>query len=61
MESRKIVYRETGIVALGVAACAGVMVLVFALGGWYSLWCTSRCSAQHRKLLFYGDGHLPGC
>ena len=36
MESRKIVYRETGIVALGVAACTGVMVLVFALGGWYS-------------------------
>lgn len=28
MESRKIVYRETGIVALGVAACTGVMVLV---------------------------------
>ena len=36
MESRKIVYRETGIVALGVGACTGVMVLAFALGGWYS-------------------------
>lgn len=31
MESRKIVYHETGIVALGVTVCTGVMILVFAL------------------------------
>lgn len=36
MESRKIVYRETGIVALGVTVCTGVMILVFALLGKYS-------------------------
>lgn len=37
MESRKIVYRETGIVAIGVAACTAVMVLVFVLLGRFHL------------------------
>ncbi|MGN1016135.1 MAG: ATP synthase subunit I [Faecousia sp.] len=37
MESRKIVYRETGIVAIGVAVCTAVMVLVFVLLGKFSL------------------------
>ena len=31
MDSRKIVYRETGIVALGVAVCVAVMFGVYAL------------------------------
>lgn len=31
MDSRKIVFHETGIVAAGVVACSGVMVGVFAL------------------------------
>ncbi len=31
MDSRKIVYRETGIVALGVAVCVAVMLGVYAL------------------------------
>ena len=35
MESRKIVYRETGVVAVGVAVCTAVMMLVFALAGFY--------------------------
>lgn len=33
MESRRIVFRETGIVAVGVAVCTAVMLLVFALLG----------------------------
>lgn len=37
MESRKIVYRETGIVAIGVAACTAVMMLVYALLGRFEL------------------------
>lgn len=37
MESRKIVYRETGIVAIGVAVCTAVMMLVFALLGRFHL------------------------
>ena len=37
MESRKIVYRETGIVAIGVAVCTAVMMLVFALLGRFDL------------------------
>ena len=37
MESRKIVYRETGIVAIGVSVCTAVMMLVFALLGRFHL------------------------
>ena len=37
MESRKIVYRETGAVAIGVAACTAVMMLIFALLGHFDL------------------------
>lgn len=37
MESRKIVCHETGIAAIGVAACTGVMLLVFALLGKFDL------------------------
>ena len=37
MESRKIVFRETGIVALGVSLGAAVMVGVFFLMGLYDL------------------------
>ena len=37
MESRKIVYRETGVVAVGVAVCTAVMMLVFALAGFFDL------------------------
>ena len=37
MESRKIVYHETGIVATGVAVCTAVMVLIFVLLGKFSL------------------------
>ena len=35
MDSRKFVYRETGIVALGVVIGAAVMVAVYALLGYY--------------------------
>ena len=35
MDSRKFVYRETGIVAIGVAVGAAVMIAVFALLGCY--------------------------
>lgn len=35
MESRKIVFQETGIVAIGVTACSVVMVGVFFLMGYY--------------------------
>lgn len=35
MDSRKIVFQETGIVALGVSLCSAVMVGVFALMGLY--------------------------
>ena len=37
MESRKIVYRETGVVAVGVAVCTAVMMRVFALAGFFDL------------------------
>ena len=37
MESRKIVYRETGIVAIGVTVCTAVMMLVYALLGRFEL------------------------
>ena len=37
MESRKIVYRETGIVAIGVVVCTAVMMLVYALLGRFEL------------------------
>lgn len=37
MESRKIVYRETGIVAVGVTVCTAVMMLVYALLGRFEL------------------------
>ncbi|MCI6956111.1 MAG: ATP synthase subunit I [Candidatus Faecousia sp.] len=37
MESRKIVYRETGIVAIGVTVCTAVMMLVYALLGRFDL------------------------
>ena len=33
MDSRKIVYRETGMIAVGQAVCLGVMLAVFALLG----------------------------
>lgn len=35
MDSRKIVFHETGIVALGVAICTVLMIAVFALMGYY--------------------------
>ena len=35
MESKKIVFHETGIVALGVALCTVLMVAVFALLGYF--------------------------
>lgn len=35
MDSRKIVYRETGIVAVGQAICLAVMYAVFALLGYF--------------------------
>ena len=37
MESRKSVYRETGIVAIGVTVCTAVMMLVYALLGRFEL------------------------
>ena len=37
MESRKIVYRETGIVSIGVTVCTAVMMLVYALLGHFEL------------------------
>ena len=33
MDSRKIVYKETAIVAIGVGICVGLMLAVFALLG----------------------------
>ena len=33
MESRKFVYRETALVAIGQAICVGVMIGIFALLG----------------------------
>lgn len=33
---KKIVFRETGIVALGMVACIGIMVGIYALLGYYS-------------------------
>ena len=35
MDSRKIVYRETGVIAVGQAVCLGVMLAVFALLGYF--------------------------
>ena len=35
MDSRKIVYRETGIIAVGQVVCLGVMLAVFALLGYF--------------------------
>ena len=37
MESRKFVYRQTGIVALGVGLCAALMIGIFALVGAFDL------------------------
>ncbi len=37
MDSRKIVFRETAIVAIGEALCCGLMVGVFALLGYFDL------------------------
>lgn len=37
MDSRKIVFRETGIVAVGVAICSAAMVGVFALLGLFDM------------------------
>lgn len=37
MNSRKIVFHETGIVAIGVAVCTGIMYGVFALLGKFDL------------------------
>ncbi len=36
MDSRKIVFRETLILALGEGICVGAMIAVFALAGYYS-------------------------
>ncbi len=36
-ESRKIVLRETAVIAIGVAICCGIMVGIFALVGQFSL------------------------
>ena len=35
MDSRKLVFRETGIVAVGVAVCSVIMTAVFALLGYF--------------------------
>ena len=35
MDSRKFVYRETGIIAVGVLICSAVMVAVYALLGFF--------------------------
>lgn len=35
MDSRKVVYRETGVIAIGQAICLIVMYLVFALLGYF--------------------------
>lgn len=37
MESHKLIYHETGIVAIGVGVCTAVMMLVFALIGHFDL------------------------
>ncbi|MBR2890214.1 MAG: hypothetical protein IKC09_08070 [Oscillospiraceae bacterium] len=37
MDPRKVVFQETGVVALGVSLCAAVMVGVFALMGLFDL------------------------
>lgn len=37
MDSRKIVYRETAVVALGVCVCTAIMLAVYALIGKFSL------------------------
>ncbi len=37
MDSRKIVFQETGIVALGVSLCSAIMVGVFALMGMFDM------------------------
>lgn len=37
MESRKIVYHETGVIAIGVGVCTAVMILIFALLGYFDL------------------------
>ena len=37
MESRKLVWKETAVVAIGVAVCVGVMIGVFALLGYYDV------------------------
>lgn len=37
MESRKIVYRETAVIAIGVAACTGIMLAVYGLMGKFDL------------------------
>jgi len=36
MDSRKIVYRETGVIAIGEAICLLLMLAVFALLGYYN-------------------------
>jgi len=35
MDSRRFVYRETGIIALGEVICTGIMLAVFALLGYF--------------------------
>ena len=37
MDSRKIVFQETRIVALGVAICTAAMIAVFALLGYFDI------------------------
>jgi hypothetical protein len=35
MDSRKIVFRETAVVAVGELICCGIMIGVFALAVWH--------------------------
>ena len=37
MDSRKIVYRETGIIALGQVICLALMLAVYALAGFFTM------------------------
>ena len=37
MESRKFVYRQTGVIALGVGLCVALMIGIFALVGAFDL------------------------
>ena len=45
MDSRKIVFKETAIVAVGELICSGLMVGVFALLGYFKMNVLSRALA----------------